>query len=540
MFEDEVRTIDTIDPWPHQKRGVDRVITHLSEGAKRILLTSPTGGGKTLMMAKIAIAALAEDWGVTLYANRKMLVSQMVKSLNAYGIDHGVRAAGHDGNREQFQIASFQTEHSRSVKRQTQNLHVSGLVIVDEAHVNNNKMANRIIDKHLSDGAAVVGVTATPLGLNDRYDFLVQAGVNSELRECGALVAAKHHGCTEPDLRNIRRYNVGEDLSEPENVKAIMVPGIHGHVINHFRRLNPHGLPAIGFAPGVAESVFFAEQFEKEGIPAAHIDGDRIWIRGTEVASNERTRNDLLQMSRTGEVRIVWNRFVLREAIDMPWLRHGIFASVFGSLQSYLQSGGRLLRSCRDVGKRDVTVQDHGGNWHRHGSLNTDRNWRLFDTNNMLAGERQDAIAGNGEESGKEQEPFLCPNCAAVVLLRNRVIVGSRCRCTNCGFEFDWRRRSRPVIQANGELVEHTGNIFRARQVERRPDTFSKWKQMYFRARNSKSGMTFNQAVGLFFQKYGYYPPKSLPLMPKAGDQYHWYTAVSGVPFRDLRPEGDE
>ena len=35
-----------------------------------------------------------------------------------------------------------------------------------------------------------------------------------------------------------------------------------------------------------------------------------------------------------------------REGIDMKWATFGILACIFGSLQSYLQAVGRLLRGC--------------------------------------------------------------------------------------------------------------------------------------------------------------------------------------------------
>lgn len=534
MFEDEIKPIDSIKPWPHQLAAVDAVLSAITEGpvpVKRVVVQSPTGGGKTWMMAKVAIAALAEEWGVTLFSNRKILTDQMARSLRDFGIEHGIRAADHTRRDSLFQVASIQTEYSRVVKRKTWETHPSKLIIIDEAHVNENPSSEKVFQEYLSHGAFKIGFTATPIGLDGCYDRLIQAGTNSELRECGALVQAIHFGCTEPDLKNIRRYNVGEDVSEPDNVKAIMVPGIHGRVIEHFRRLNPHGLPTIGFAPGVPESVGFAEAFEQAGITAAHIDGERVWIRGQEYPSTEETRSEVFRMSRAGEVRVVWNRFVLREAVDMPWLRHGIFATVFGSLQSYIQSGGRLLRACQSVGKRNVTIQDHGGNWWRHGSLNADRWWRLMDTNNILGNERIDRIAGDGEKEPTEQEPFLCPQCGAVIVLK-RIIIGSRCHCTNCGHEFDFRRRSRPVIQANGELVEHTGNIFRPKRVENRNDTLTKWKRMYYRAKNTGT-MTFSQAAGLFCHENGYYPPRSLPLMP--ADALDWYLPVCKVKYQSLR-----
>jgi superfamily II DNA or RNA helicase len=337
----------------------------------------------------------------------------------------------------------------------------------------------------------------------------------------------------EPDMKNVKRYAIGEDLTEDDNRKVIMVPGIHARVVEWFRRLNPHALPSIGFAPGVPESVGFAEAFEKAGIPAAHIDGERIWVRGVETASTPDNRAELLEMSRAGKVRVVWCRFVLREGIDMPWLCHGILATVFGSIQSYLQSGGRLLRSYPTL--RQVTVQDHGGNWWRHGSLNADRRWKLTDTARSVAAEYLFAVSGDSETAPTEPEPFRCSNCTAILSLRTGIDRKTfTLRCPQCGHTMDFRRRSRPVIQADGELVLHEGAAVRPRVVDRKPDTQRKWEAVYWRCR--KKGKTFTQAYGLFCHENGYYPPKTLPHMPR--QQWQWHLPIHRVPMSDLFPKG--
>jgi DNA repair protein RadD len=539
MFDDdEVSALDARPAWPHQVCGTEEVLRLVRDGCRRILVTSPTGGGKSRMQFQLAVKAVWEGSGVLLFAHRRLLIEQIIKALKGHGIGHGVRAAEHAGSPyEPFQVALIQTEYSRVIARRTWDLHPAGLVLVDEAHLNETPQAAAVYKEYIDRGAVKVGFTATPLGIGSGYDELVVAGTTSELQACGALVVADHFGCTEPDLANIRKYQIGEDLSEPDNVKAIMAPGIHGRVLEWYRRLNPQGLPAIGFGPGVAESFGFAEAFVAAGIPAAHIDGDRIWANGSWLPSTEDSRAQLLQMSRTGQVRIIWNRFVLREAVDMPWLQHGILATVFGSLQSYLQSGGRLLRSCVPVGKTRVVVQDHGGNWWRHGSLNADRQWLLSDTSRIHAGLRADSMTGGDGEPPPPvpPEPFLCKECNAVLVLRT-IMRDWMATCPRCGHQMDFRRRARPVIQADGSLVEHQGPIWQRRRVEERPNTAALWKGYYFRAKNST--MTFNQAAGLFFHEHGYYPPRHLPLMPRTA--YDWYLSVKSVPYSRLVAEQKE
>src|ERR1700761_974294 len=97
--------------WPHQIQGVQDVLKAIARGELRILLTSPTGGGKTRMMIMLASHFLRQGKKVVIYSNRRQLVTQTSSEMNIAGLAHGVRAAGHEDNRERdFQISSIQTE----------------------------------------------------------------------------------------------------------------------------------------------------------------------------------------------------------------------------------------------------------------------------------------------------------------------------------------------------------------------------------------------------------------------------------------------
>jgi superfamily II DNA or RNA helicase len=122
-------------------------------------------------------------------------------------------------------------------------LHDARRVLIDEAHLIKGNVARKIIDAHMQEGASIVGVTATPLDIGDLYDHLVIAGTNRVLRDCGALVPAYHYGPDEPDLRYVGRVEVGKDLTEKQNVAAIMRQGIFGRVLDWWKRLNPKMFP---------------------------------------------------------------------------------------------------------------------------------------------------------------------------------------------------------------------------------------------------------------------------------------------------------
>ena len=81
-----------------------------------------------------------------------------------------------------------------------------------------------------------------------------------------------------------------------------------------FNKLNPERRPTILFAPGVKESIWFAEQLAAQNIRAAHIDGDGYWFNGQYENTNDPDeRGRVLDELRSGGVQILCNRFVARE-----------------------------------------------------------------------------------------------------------------------------------------------------------------------------------------------------------------------------------
>lgn len=491
--------------WSHQRRTLDDLQPKLEPG-NTICVTAPTGSGKTQMMVELLRLGVR----TVLYTNRKMLLEQTARKLLEEEIQFGIRAAGYPPQlRLPIQLSSIQTEDSRTIKNGKWPLHDADLILIDEAHVNKESTASELIRQHLEKQATVVGFTATPLGIGHIYRELVVAAGTRELQEQGVLVRAIQYGPDEPDLRNIKRTKTGE-YKQADIVKAVMTYSIFGRVLDHWHRLNPEQLPTILFAPGVKESIWFAEELSKSGVNAAHIDGNDVWLDGKYYESDNAARDHLKAGSESGDIKIVCNRFVMREGIDWPHLYHGIFATIFGSLTSFLQSGGRLLRSF--PGKEHCIIQDHGGNWHRHGSLNSDRDWALDRTDYMVTEAREERL-----RSRKEPEPICCPKCFALRL--------SGPNCPQCGHES--HARSRIVIQRDGSLKEMRGDIYKPRREYKKPGAAEKWKSYYFRCK--KAGMTFNAARGLFAKENNWlWPPKGLPWMPT--DELDWFREIGQVP----------
>lgn len=506
-------------PWPHQSFGVAEAIKAI-EAREHSCVTSPTGGGKTDMMIALIRWCASTHRKVLLYANRKMLIDQTIKVLDDSGINYGVIAAGHKDKRatlRDVQIASIQTVHSRVKRLKKQEHWHADVTIVDEAHLLGNGVNLQILTDHSDAGSTLIGFTATPLGISHIYPHLIIAGRNSTCRQCGALVPATVYAPSEMDTSKLKLQDSGDfNYEEIKQIYAGARHAIFGHVFDHWKQINPDALPAIGFAPGVAESKWLVDQFAERGVRCAHIDGEDCYIDGEEVASSKEVRDEILAESKAGRVAVLWNRFICREGINAPWLYHAILATPFGSLMSYIQSVGRILRRS-DATPDRVIISDHGGNHWRHVSPNADFDWDqwYFEQPSLFTRVRMDAI-----RERREPTPIACEFCGVV---RNGGIL-----CPNCHRQMNKKRRM--IIQKDGKLKPVFGEPLPKKYVREKNDTYMKWKSMYHRGVNAD--MSFAQAVGLFVHENGYWPPTDLPMMPK--HPIRMFSKIRAVPHDQL------
>jgi superfamily II DNA or RNA helicase len=328
--------------------------------------------GKTAMMTQKLEWCGAHGWPALLVTNRRMLFDQTHSVLENHGFDVGKIASGH----EQAKLRPIQLAMTQTLARRSW-LPEARLVIIDEAHLHKAEQAQKIVKHYIDSGASVIGYTATPLGIRHMYDHLYQACTVSEGRDCGALLPAKVFGPNEVDTRSLEKKKQFHEWSEADCRKLVVPEILFGKIFPHWERLNPEQKPAILFAPGVAESVGFAERFYREGVPAAHIDGENIWWNGEWYKSDPEMRASIKRAAENHDLSIVCNRFVLREGIDWPFLGHMILATPVPSVQAYIQMCGRLLRNYE--GMDSVTLVDHGGCLDEHTEILTQRGWLGID-----------------------------------------------------------------------------------------------------------------------------------------------------------------
>jgi DNA repair protein RadD len=481
-----------MDLWPHQIRAIEQSRAAYRAGQSAWAICAPCGAGKTEIMHRLAIPAAQAGKRVCIYTHRVLLTRQIIDGLSSTGVPFGVIASGFSdmANPEAaIQICSLDTVYARMDKF-TFEFPQADIVIVDEAHQQTGEKARAVFDRHKLGGAKRIGFTATPVDIGGMYESIVDAGKYSEMLDCKAHLPMICYGPDRPDLSKIRAMP-GGDFSYGDDRKINAVPTIVGRVYEWWRKLNPLEKPAIAFAPGVAESRWFVREFAKRGVPCAHIDGERVMCarwndQGTEIEITEAetcdsTRKEVIDGLTSGEFKILWNRFVLREAINIPSVYHVILATSMGGLSTYLQSVGRGQRFHRDYDHK--ILQDHGGNTDRHGLPGEDREWELGCTNNSIQKKEQER---RRKEQGEEAEPICCPQCTA---MRTH---GSFCPA--CGYHH--KRSVKIVRQIDGQLVKKTGRDTKYKA----PKTFDQvWRSQLYAS--SILGHSVSQAFHLAAKK---------------------------------------
>lgn len=455
---------------PYQQATIEQVRCTIRIGSRRIMVTIPTGGGKTFTSAAIIVSALAKGRRCLFVAHRKELIDQTVKAFVRLGVtDIGVIRAGDKraNPSAMLQIASIQTLARRKVDVDFD------LIVIDEAH----RAVAKSYTVHLFERfprAVIIGLSATPIRsdgrpLNSHFDALVVGALYSELIAAGAIVEPIVYSTPVlPDLSSVRTtagdYNL-EDLEAAVNKGALV-----GNILHEWRKHPPQR--TVAFAVSVRHSQAIVETFREAGVTAEHLDG----------TTPEAEREAILARLESGETMVVSNVGVLCEGWDLPSCKTLILARPTKSLGLYMQMGGRIFRPWNDV--RPI-VLDHGGNVDRHGLPHVDRTWSL-----------EAKVKQPGEAPTK-----VCKSCFAYVRAGAPV-------CPYCGVPFPKPAESLALPSAVVEPIP-IDLALRTLAVEDGgdPEQLRVFRDLHKKCR--ERGWKLGAAIHRFEERFGAPPPKA-------------------------------
>ena len=397
---------------------VDGVRAAYRAGKRSPLVVSPTGSGKTVLFAYIAQGTSAKGNGVVILVHRQELVDQTCRTLHAFGVAHGVIAAGRTPDRSlPVQVASVQTYVRRL------DIFRPALIIADEAHHATAGSWRKVINHHPQ--ARVLGVTATPerldgRGLKEVFDDLIRGPEVADLIAGGHLAPPVYYAPPQAvDLSHIKTR--GGDFAQEDIAEAMDRPAITGDAVAHYSRIC-RGAPAVAFCSSVAHAQHVADQFNAAGFRAATIDG----------TMDRDARRDVVRALGDGRLHVLTSCEIINEGFDLPLVTAAILLRPTMSLGLHLQQVGRVLRPA--PGKTRAIILDHVGNLSRHGFAEDVRDW-------SLDGRKKKKKKASEEDEVKVKQ---CPECYS-------------CHppaptCPECGHIYEVKTRE--IEHVDGELVE--------------------------------------------------------------------------------------
>lgn len=375
---------------PYQKKLVQQTRQELANGKNSVLIQSPAGSGKSVVIAEIARLTVKKGGYVMFMVHRKELVEQITQSFT-----------DNDVNLSHCTIMTV-----GKIKNRLDKLPKPSLIITDETHHSLAK-TYRDIYKHYSD-VPRIGFTATPWRMNgkgfrDVYDSMVMGPSVKWLISNKYLAPFKYYSVNLVNSDKLKKSSTGDYTNK--SMDEAVGKTIFGDVINTYKKV-ANGQQAIVYAHSVEYSQIVANSFNQAGINARHVDAK------TPSTKREQIMTDF----KAGKIKIICNVDLISEGFNVPDCSTVILLRPTASLVLFVQQSMRSMRY--KLGKV-ATIIDHVANYSRFGLPDDDFDWTLDDREKKRNGRKDDAPAIK-----------TCDRCFRVVPAQSKI-------CPFCGFEFE-------------------------------------------------------------------------------------------------------
>lgn len=449
----------------YQAKAFDSARDAIRDGARRILIVAPTGGGKTVLAAALMEMVSEKGNRANFVVDRLSLIDQSSATFDRYGLNHGVIQGGHHrwAPSRSLQLCSVQTLARR-------NWPDAKVDIFDEAHVLHTTHKERMEEGR----TIVVGLTATPFtrGLGKWFDAVINVTTTRKLINDGWLAPYRIFSCTEPDMTDVMVRTTGEWDEKEASTKALQVVG---DVVAEYLK---HGENRKFICSGVdtAHVEELARQFTAAGINVATYT----------YKDNEEDRAETTREFRKPDslIRGLITVTAASRGFDVPDVSCVIMARPLRkSLAEHIQLFGRGLRIAD--GKVDCVVLDHSGNCARF----FEDCESFFDHG---AGELCDGKPKPKPKKAEksEKEPMKCPQCRA---LHQPMPV-----CPNCGHAYPAREAVKHVPGTLKEMIAGGHRLALTAQL---------WPQVCGYALQRRTGEAARkQALAIYKQMTGTWP----------------------------------
>lgn len=336
----------------YQNPLVCETIAHMNEGGAPCLV-SPTGSGKTVMMAEIT--RLYREWGyqVVLAAHRNEIIKQLAKSCRSHcnesvGFYTAKRATEDKG----IMVTMMPTLARR---RDAISTFRGRVLLLDEAHHIQAKTYQEIIREMQPSffaGASATPITPTGAGLGKfGITKLILGPQPRQLMEEGSLCKYKMFGgdtaVVDTEGVSIR----GGDYKKEEIEERIV--SVQGDFLRDLLHFNPDLQPTITVTISVEHAYIIAAEYKAQGITAEVIIG----------TTSERDRDIAFERFTAGDLQVIVSVALVDEGLDLPAATCLQLIRPTRSLRLWKQLIGRVLRTDPSNPDKVALIIDHGNCW---------------------------------------------------------------------------------------------------------------------------------------------------------------------------------
>ena len=341
---------------PYQQEAIDEVLAARERGVKRMVISLPTGAGKTVIFSRLAAQAERQ---VLVLAHREELLTQaknkLERTLESMGIEgsveieQGEKRASPDAK---IAVCSIRSLHPERLGRMMKGRDLE-LIIYDECHhaaaTDNKRVLEQIGCFEHDWGGTLLGFTATTRrgdgqGLDDVFEEIIYS------RTIGQMIADEYltplrgyRIATSADL--VRVGKSGEDFNIEELSEAVDIKERNALVARSIQEL-ARDRRTIAFCVTVAHAKNLSKALNKIGVPTGVIHGEM----------KREARDFVLTNFAEGRLQAITNVMVLTEGFDDPGVSCIAMARPTRSSSLYTQCVGRGTRLAE--GKEDCLVLD--------------------------------------------------------------------------------------------------------------------------------------------------------------------------------------
>lgn len=403
--------------YDYQTDLVNQTRLKLKQGHTGVLIQSPAGSGKSLVIAEIARLTTARGGRVLFLVHRVEIMKQIKIDFERQGVD----------------VSLCYFKSPTSVLNSIESICTPKLIITDESHHSNAQTYQRIYE-HFHD-VIRLGFTATPWQLNGKgfettYSAMV-LGKTVEWLIDNQRLAPFRMWTTKPLYNHDKLKKSRGDYSS-KSINEALNTDIAGEVVSYYNQYAP-GSKAILYAPSIKLSQHFADDFSDNGIRAVHVDAK----------TPKKEREQIMEDFKIGKIKVLCNVDLVSEGFNVPDCDCTILTRPTASLVLYTQ---QAMRSMRYQPNKVAKIIDCADNYTRFGTPKTPHEWSL---------------KGRVKRSNNEQDELqimTCDSCMAV--FEQSDVVENRCPyCGELINKLIQAKKERELIEAELQEVRDTASF---------------------------------------------------------------------------------